>query len=293
MVIPFPSQWSRGAELHRYLVCDVFTAEPTQGNQLAVFLDGRNLTDVQMQAVAREMNLAETVFLLPPAGDGDVAVRIFTPGSELPFAGHPVLGTAFVVGQGLGRSEVTLETRAGAIPIRLESEDGVITFGRMLQPIPEWWSFPDDRVVLEALGLARAELPVEAYRNGPTHVMVMADRVEVVAGLEPDMTALKRLGTAVSCFSGRGSSWKTRMFFPGGGIPEDAATGSAAGPLAVHLARHGRIPFGQEIVIRQGEEIGRPSTLHATAFGTGDSIDRVEVGGRAVIVAEGSLRVRI
>ena len=134
-------------------------------------------------------------------------------------------------------------------------------------------------------------LPVELYRNGPEHVYVRLASEEAVAALRPDFGALTDLGIAASCFAGSGRSWKTRMFCPAAGVPEDAATGSAAGPLAVHLARHGQIAFGEEIEIRQGEEIGRPSRLYATATGEGDRIDAVEVGGRAVIVAEGRIRI--
>jgi trans-2,3-dihydro-3-hydroxyanthranilate isomerase len=130
-------------------------------------------------------------------------------------------------------------------------------------------------------------LPVEAYRNGPRHVYVELASEAEVAGLSPDLRGLAELQIGVSCFAGHGASWKTRMFAQFHGVYEDPATGSAAGPLAVHLARHGRIGFGEEIEIRQGEEIGRPSVLYARAEGTADRIERVLVGGSAVIVARG------
>jgi trans-2,3-dihydro-3-hydroxyanthranilate isomerase len=133
-------------------------------------------------------------------------------------------------------------------------------------------------------------LPVEAYRNGPRHVYVELASEQAVASLQPDMGALAKLpGIGVACFAGAGCNWKSRNFAPALGIPEDPATGSAAGPLAVHLARHGRIGFGQEIEISQGAEIGRPSRLYARAAGTADRIDSVEVAGAAVIVARGEL----
>src|SRR5580658_10361914 len=115
-VIPSPEHWQGSAELHPYFVCDVFTSEPLQGNQLGVFTDGRPFSPAQMQRLAREMNFAETVFLFPPQDGGDAWLRIFTPGAELPFAGHPVLGTAFVVGTALDAGAVTLETAAGLVP---------------------------------------------------------------------------------------------------------------------------------------------------------------------------------
>ncbi len=292
-VIPSPAGWHGSAELHPYFVCDVFTAEPLQGNQLGVFIDGRPFTPAQMQRLARELNVAETVFLLPPAEGGDVRVRIFTPGTELPFAGHPVLGTAFVVATALGTDAVTLETGAGLVPVALERDGGRLAFGRMRQPIPAWEPYEQAGELLAALGAAESQLPVELYRNGPAHVYVQLASEEAVAALRPDLAALAELEVGANCFAGRGRAWKTRMFYPSVGVPEDPATGSAAGPLAVHLARHGRIGFGEQIEIRQGAEIGRPSVLYATVTGEGDRIDSVEVGGTALIVAEGRFRVTL
>jgi trans-2,3-dihydro-3-hydroxyanthranilate isomerase len=283
-------EWVSGPGLHEYLVVDVFTPRPLEGNQLGVFLDGRAFGADEMLRLAREMNFAETVFLAPPKSDADMAVRIFTPGGELPFAGHPVLGTAFVVATALGTDSVVLETGAGLIPVSLQRSDGQITFGRMQQPIPSWEPFEQRSELLTALGVDSSTLPVELYRNGPPHVYVGLGSEQAVAELRPDMARLAELGVAANCFAGRGPAWKTRMFFPGTGVPEDAATGSAAGPLAVHLARHGQIPFGREIEIRQGQEIDRPSLLYARATGTPDRIESVEVSGSAQIVAHGHFR---
>lgn len=290
-MIPDPEGWSGDSALQRYLICDVFTSVPLQGNQLAVFLDGQEFSSSDMQSVAREMNLAETVFLLPARAGGDAAMRIFTPRTELPFAGHPVLGTAVVVGAALKASQVTLETGEGPVPVRLEVQDGTVVFGRMLQPSPVWERFERDEELLRALGVGASEVPIEVYRNGPQHVFVMLGDEDAVSRLSPDMALLSGLGVAANCFATRGLNVKTRMFYPAAGVAEDAATGSAAGPLAVHLSRHGRIAFGDEIVISQGEEIGRPSRLFATAHGTAERIDRIEVGGAAVIVAEGLYRL--
>ena len=287
-VLPESTEWLGRAKLHPYLVVDVFTSRPLEGNQLGVFLDGGQFDDQSMLRLAREMNFAETVFLLPPNADGDVACRIFTPGGELPFAGHPVLGTAFVVGTALGADEVTLETRVGPIPITLQRERGRVVFGRMRQPIPTWEAFDRAAELLSALGVDSSALPVELYRNGPAFVYVALETEHAVAALHPDLGRLTEFDMGVNCFAGAGRDWKTRMFFPATAVPEDAATGSAAGPLAVHLARHGRIAFGQEIEIRQGEEINRPSQLYATVTGSADRIESVEVGGSAQIVASGA-----
>ncbi len=290
-ILPGRIRWYGESALHPYYVCDVFTSTPLAGNQLGVFVDGRPFADDEMQRLARELNFAETVFVLPPVDGGDVRIRIFTPSSELPFAGHPVLGTAFVVGEALRTERVVLETGAGEVPITLERENGRIVFGRMRQPVPSPEPFGRERDLLSALRVPASRLPVELYRNGPAHVYVTLDSEAEVASLRPDLDALAELGVAVSCFAGSGSSWKTRMFYPAAGVPEDPATGSAAGPLAVHLARHGAIRFGDEIAIRQGEEIGRPSVLHARAEGEDGVVTGVEVAGAAVIVAEGLFRI--
>ena len=280
-----------GAGWRRYVIADVFTAAPLEGNQLAVFPDGRGLGVDVMQRTARELNLSETVFFLPAEDPADVRLRIFTPAAELSFAGHPVLGSAFVLGETLGASAVTLETGSGLVPVELKRDRGRIVFGRMVQPIPVAEPYEDAAALLAALGVRESGLPVEAYRNGPRHVYVELPSEAEVTGLWPDQRALAQLPIYANTFAGRGPAWKTRIFAPYHGVPEDPATGSAAGPLAVHLARHGRIGFGEEIEIRQGEEIGRPSRLYARAEGSADKAERVLVGGSALIVARGEYRL--
>jgi trans-2,3-dihydro-3-hydroxyanthranilate isomerase len=275
----------------RYVVADVFTDEPLTGNQVAVFTDAREIPEAQLQPIAKEMAFSETVFVYPAEVDGHVRIRIFTPAAELPFAGHPVLGTAFVLGGPLQLGEIRLETGSGVVPIVLEREGARIVFGRMSQPVPTWEPFDRADELQELLGV-RSELPVELYQLGPGHVYLALGSQDEVAGLSPDFGALGRLTEfGVNCFAGSDRSWKNRMFAPASGVAEDPATGSAAGPLAVHLARHGRIGFGEEIEISQGAELRRPSTLYATAWGTPEEIERVEVGGSAVIVARGELRL--
>jgi trans-2,3-dihydro-3-hydroxyanthranilate isomerase len=163
----------------------------------------------------------------------------------------------------------------------------------MVQPRPRIEPFPAAPALLAALGVARSALPVELYVNGPRHVFVALDDPAAVAALSPDLAAVARVTDAgVNCFAGGGRRWKTRMFAPGHGVAEDPATGSAAGPLACHLARHGRIAFGDTIEIAQGAEINRPSTLHARVTGAApDRFETVEVGGAAVVVARGEFRL--
>jgi trans-2,3-dihydro-3-hydroxyanthranilate isomerase len=278
--------------MYRYSVLDVFTDVPLEGNQLAVFLNGTGLSPEVMQRAARELHLSETVFLLPPERGGHARARIFTPAAELTFAGHPVLGSAFLLGQHMATSVVRLETGAGVIPVALTRKDGRVVSGEMEQPIPDPEPFASAGELLRALGVERSGLPIEAYRNGPRHVYVRLPSEEAVSSLQPDLVALERLGDlGVSCFAGSGSSFKTRMFAPALGVPEDPATGSAAGPLALHLARHDVIGYGQEIEISQGAEIARPSLLRARVEGSAAGIERVIVGGSAVVVARGEYRL--
>src|SRR5919201_1125525 len=196
----------------RYVVADVFTDTPLTGNQLAVFTDGREVDDATMQALAKEMNVSETVFVLP-SESAHARIRVFTPTAELLFAGHP------------------------------------------------------------------------------THGSVALRSPEEVAALRPNTQVLSEFPVGVNCFAPLDAHWKTRVFVPFIGIPEDPATGSAAGPFAVHLLRHGRIRSGDQVEIEQGAELGRPSRVFARAEGTPDTIERVEVGGSAVVVARGEFRL--
>ncbi|MHB8691131.1 MAG: PhzF family phenazine biosynthesis protein [Solirubrobacteraceae bacterium] len=279
--------------MHPYVVFDVFTDTPLEGNPLAVFTDAEAIPEAILQRLARELNLSETVFVYPGGDTADARIRIFTPGLELPFAGHPVLGAAFVVGERDGLSAVRLETGRGTISIELVRDAERIVSGEMTQPIPTWEPVDEPEAVLDAVLLPTSGLPIEVYDNGPRFVLVEAPDAATLSALEPDMAALEDLGeTGVSCFALTGpATAKVRMFAPGSGVAEDPATGSAAGPLAVHLARHGRTAFGEPITITQGVEIGRPSTLIATAYGSSDELERVTVGGCAVLVARGEYRI--
>jgi trans-2,3-dihydro-3-hydroxyanthranilate isomerase len=276
----------------RYVIADVFTDTPLAGNPVAVFTDAREIPEERLQQIAREMNLSETVFVYKPEGDGHARIRIFTPTIEMPFAGHPTLGTAFILSGPLQLEEIRLETGMGLVPVRLERDDsGRIVFGRMAQPLPTIQPYGGDEAELfDIIGVDGSELPVELYDNGVKHVYVALSSEDEVAGLRPQLGRLPG-PFCFNCFAGVGLRWKTRMFAPSSGVAEDPATGSAAGPLALHLARHGRIAFGDEIEISQGKEVGRPSTLFARIDGSAEDVQRVEVGGSAVTVARGELSV--
>ncbi|HUG64066.1 MAG TPA: PhzF family phenazine biosynthesis protein [Gaiellaceae bacterium] len=274
----------------RYVVVDVFTDTALTGNQLAVFTDAREIDTELMQALAREVNYSETTFVLSAEQRGTARIRIFNPNEEMCFAGHPVLGSAWVLAQPLQRGVVELETGVGVVPVEIErDESGALVFGRMEQPVPTIRSVADIEAVLATLGVGASEVPVELYDNGATHIVVTLENEDAVAALSPDPSAIAAFGvTGVNCIAGSGSRWKNRMFWP---LGEDAATGSAAGPIACHLSRDGLVEWGEWIEISQGVEIGRPSTLFARADSAGGEVVRVFCGGRAVVVARGEFRL--
>jgi trans-2,3-dihydro-3-hydroxyanthranilate isomerase len=274
----------------RYVVVDVFTDAALAGNQLAVFTDAREADPELMQALTREIGFSETTFLVPAEAGGHARVRIFNPRHEMAFAGHPILGTAWVLAQPLQRGVIELETGMGIVPVEFDrDESGALVFGRMQQPVPTIRAVDEVDLLFEALGVDGSQLAVELYDNGATQIVVTLASAAEVAALSPDLSAIERFGvTGVNCIAALDGRWKNRMFWPNG---EDAATGSAAGPIACHLARHGLVEWGEWIELSQGVEIGRPSTLFARADGAGGEIVRVVCGGRCVVVARGEFRL--
>jgi trans-2,3-dihydro-3-hydroxyanthranilate isomerase len=275
---------------HRYTVVDAFTDTPLRGNPVAVFFDAGDLTADRMQRIGREMNLSEVTFVLPPEQGGDAHIRIFTPVNELPFAGHPLLGTAIALGEEVPGDRLRLETAMGVIPVQLERAGGRVVAAQMAQPVPTWTEFGRAAELLAALGVPDPDLPVEIYTNGPRHVLVGLKSVAALSRVDPDHRALAVFpDMAANCFAGSGTTWRIRMFSPAYGVTEDAATGSAAGPLAIHLARHGRIGFGEWIDIHQGVEMGRPSLMRARADRADGHVTTVRVAGSGVPVARGQI----
>ena len=177
----------------------MFTDRPLTGNALAVFTDAAGLDDSTMQALAREMNLSESTFVLPPTTpDADARIRIFTPRMELPFAGHPTLGSAFVLAAPLQRDDIRLETGRGVIAVRFAREGSRIGFGWMTQPLPRRAPFTASAALLAALGVDASGLPIELYDNGPQHVIVELGSPDAVAALQPDLARLAALGGSSS-----------------------------------------------------------------------------------------------
>ncbi|MGI8647251.1 MAG: 2,3-dihydro-3-hydroxyanthranilate isomerase [Acidimicrobiales bacterium] len=281
---------------HPYELIDVFTDQPLAGNQLAVFPHGEDIDELLLQPLARELNLAETVFLYPPEADGQARMRIFTAWCEVPFAGHPVLGTACLLARAAQSAptvvDLGLETGKGIVAVKVEvAADGSLS-GWMDQPIPvlEAWTGIQG-ALLKTLNIPEPVVPIRLYNNGILHLYVMLPSVADVLAIEPDFSALREVcaGARINCFAGAGSEYTSRMFTPfDPAFPEDPACGSAAGPLAVHLIRHGVITSGQEITIAQGEKVNRPSTLRASATAEADAIQKVQVGGSCYLIGQGS-----
>jgi trans-2,3-dihydro-3-hydroxyanthranilate isomerase len=283
----------------RYVRCDVFSNRPFGGNPLAVFTDARALTSDTMQRIAAEMNLSETVFLLPAEQGHTAKLRIFTPKLELPFAGHPTLGAALVLSRPLQTDRLTLETRIGPIAIRIEREGAVPKGAYMTLPPPTVEPVEDPQLVLDALGLESTVSPLRRYSYGISHIVVEVDDPTLVSGLVPnfaELTYLGPVGVVVCAVTGRGATSsqhgaplavRARVFVPGAGVPEDPATGSAVGPIALHLQRHFQEGHPQEVVITQGVELGRSSELRALVHSTEGQIRQIEVGGDGVILGRG------
>jgi len=297
---------------YRFLQLDVFTDRPFGGNQLAVILDGRGLSDAEMQAIAREMNFSETTFVLP-ATDAKATrrVRIFTPAVELPFAGHPTVGTTFALQHdGVIRREdgspIYLQLGIGTLPIDLLYEDSRLSFVWMHQPVPTYEPWNGDRRVLAAaLGLSEddlaPDLPIEIGSAGVRFLYVPLRSLDALgrAAGRPPLAAITRevadnAGAYLFALDrlAEGEA-RSRMFDPLMGIAEDAATGSAAGPFGVYLLRHGRLTPDEtgaaRLRILQGVEMGRPSRLEVAIDCAAGGVRDVRVGGESVIVAEGEL----
>jgi trans-2,3-dihydro-3-hydroxyanthranilate isomerase len=298
---------------HRYLHVDVFTDRQFEGNQLAVFPRPDGLSADLMQRIANEMNFSETTFVLPPEQGGDAKMRIFTPSEELPMAGHPTIGTTFVLAaEGMisrDREQFVFELGVGPVPVALEWGDDGLVFAWMTQPLPTFGGVLEDRAAFAAaIGLQATdlvtELPVQSVSCGvPFLFAPLATRAAV------DAVAIDRKALARCCRSSglselpvffftseRGPGPETvysRMLAPGFGIAEDPATGGASGPLGCYLLRHGVVSAEQATTLLslQGVAMGRPSRIHIAIDSRNGDITRVRIGGESVLVGEGVVRL--
>jgi trans-2,3-dihydro-3-hydroxyanthranilate isomerase len=293
-------------ELRRFpfVQLDVFSSRPFEGNSLAVFPDGRGLSDQHMQALAREMNLSETTFVLPrdPAAERErgVRVRIFTVQEELPFAGHPTLGTAFALRGSSGAAEVVLELNVGRVPVRFEQETGQPVFGEMTQVDPKFGMIHDRETVVRATSLRDGDidpsLPIQTISTGLTFTIVPLRGLDVIRRLQVNLATSKEYLQQ----SGGGNFFyfvtretvdpvarlHARMLFYGG---EDPATGSAAGCATAWMVAHGVAQPDERVLIEQGIEMLRPSRIFVRASRLDNRVVNVCVGGNAVEVLRGEV----
>ena len=297
----------------RYLHLDVFTAEKFGGNQLAVFLDARGLDAETMQAVTKEMNFSECTFILPAERpDTDIRMRIFTPGREMPMAGHPTVGSTFALAlAGVippGRQRWVFGLNVGPTPVDIDWDGGRPVFAWMTQQRPVFGPVVADveaaarAAGLDAAAIRAAGLPVQEVSCGVPFVFIPLARRADVDAAAPNLDGFERLceasgvdNHAMFVFSREpgpdGATVYSRMFAPGLGVFEDPATGAASGPLGCYLVKHGAVPPERagSILSLQGVKMGRPSRVHIAIGVEGGEITRVQVGGEAVLVGEGYL----
>ena len=285
-----------------FATIDVFTTQPLEGNALAVFPDGRGLTEGEMQAIAREFNLSEATFVIPREGSVErvhgIRTRIFTPREELPFAGHPTLGTAAVLREMGAGDEVRLELNVGTVPVRFTDRGGR-TFGEMTQVDPTFGRVHYRDEVAEAIGVTLAELdgsmPIQTVSTGNPVAIVPFVRLSTLQSWAPSWKRMEEYlsGTDARFFFAicretvaADADLHARMVFYGG---DDPATGSAAGPAVAWMVQNGLIASGSTIEIEQGLETHRPSRLFARADFASGKVTNVRVGGFFAPVARGEL----
>jgi trans-2,3-dihydro-3-hydroxyanthranilate isomerase len=286
-----------------YVLMDVFTDRPLEGNQLAIFTDAGGLSTEQMQALARETNLSETTFILPRDVEQErregTRVRIFTVHEELPFAGHPTLGTAYFLHRLSGSNEVYLDLKVGKIPVRFQPRaDGGRSFGEMRQRDPETGQMHNKEDIARATGLALDEfvphLPVQTFSTGMPFIIVPVISIAAVRKAGPWNKMAEYLERSDGKFfyfvttetADPQAKLHARMPFYSG---DDPATGSAAGCCAAWMAMHGVIENGEQAIIEQGLEVHRPSRIYVRAEKSGNKIANVHVGGYCVEVARGEV----
>jgi len=276
--------------MHKYTIVNSFGSELFTGNPVAVFFDCDDMKPEYMQKLAAELHLSETTFICSPVQGGDANIKIFTPVNELGFAGHPLLGTALALSSVTGLSEIKLETLKGIFQfsVNILKKSPFTAYVEMEQPTPIISSYEYQHELLEALNVAQSILPVDMYDLGPRHVFVGVENISALSKINPDFKKLSHLkNMAALCFCRDDENgWRLRMFSPAYGVAEDAATGSAAGPLALHLSRYGLTQFSETVKITQGVEMGRLSRMNAMAQLI-NNIPYLKAGGTGFQIATG------
>lgn len=300
----------------RYLHVDVFTSRPLEGNQLAVFPEPGGIDTAMMQAITREMNFSECTFIFPPTGSGDIKMRIFTPGEELPMAGHPTIGSTFALAAegtiARGRTDFVFELGVGPTPVSLEWRDGSLSFAWMTQQLPKFGGVITDRHAFAgAVGVDRGDLsgdfPIQVITCGVPFIFVRLATRQAVDAVSVDRNAFTRccrdagvepLPTFFFTTDGgqeadAAQTVYSRMLAPTFGIAEDPATGGASGPLGCYLLHYGIVSAdaARNIVSLQGVQMKRPSRIHISIDSKDGAITRVRVGGQSVMVGRGELTI--
>ena len=273
-----------------YTVANAFSNDPLTGNPVAVFRDASRLTTETMQAIARQLQLSETVFLTGLDAPGPFAARIFTPVNELPFAGHPLIGAASVVARLTGTRQFSIRTQAFTVAVSAAPRAPNVTAVSIDVPPSPSVPFERTRELLRALRLERATLPVKLYDAGARHVLIGVRDLAELRALEPDHNALEAFeDMAVNCFAIHGSGVENRMFSPAYGVKEDAGTGSAVGPLLQHLIQHAGHDETKALTIAQGILLKRPCVMHGRLRRDAGHAPVVALGGDAVRFCEARL----
>ncbi|MDO5632153.1 MAG: PhzF family phenazine biosynthesis protein [Paracoccus sp. (in: a-proteobacteria)] len=282
-----------------FVICDVFTDQPFSGNPLAIVMGAGGLSVTQMQIIARQFNLSETIFVMAPCDPVNTArVRIFFPTAEIPFAGHPTIGCALHLAGGAD-GRIVLEEGAGLVPVTISG--GVAEFVAPRLPVAHG-VIPDAGLIAAALDLSPGDLGfgghrVGCWQGGPAFLFVPLASLDTVAQarpIEPHWSRLMAVADVDSAYlyAPDGDGFRARMFSPGAGIPEDPATGSASALLAAQFLAAGDLVEGEtRIPLRQGVEMGRPSGISLTVVVRGGSLAEIRIAGRAVPIAQGRIRI--
>ena len=299
-------------EFH-FIQADVFTDRPFTGNPLAIFPEAEGLSSEEMQSIAKEMNLSETTFVLPATDlKAQFRLRIFTPASELPLAGHPVVGTCFVLAERgtlsleEGDNRIHQECKAGVLPVDILVKGGRVDQVVMTQSPPRFFDeYHDRKLLADAVGLSEdqllpEDLPAQVVSTAVPQLMVPARSLRHLDKIELDLVAMRKVLAATQsdcfmiftreCIHDEGTV-HARMFAPGLGVSEDPATGSASGALGAYLVRHGLVASEptSHVLVEQGYEMGRPSSIYVEVDSDENGPSEVRVGGKAVEIAEGKL----
>ncbi|WP_456309585.1 PhzF family phenazine biosynthesis protein [Serratia proteamaculans] len=270
-----------------YTVLNAFTHSPLEGNPVAVFHDAKDFSVPVMQAIARQLQLSETTFISEATPDGQARVRIFTPVNELPFAGHPLMGTACAYSRRHCLERFIFHTDIGPVRVAVEHHGLTLSSVKINIPPARLIPFADGERLLKALGLKQSLLPIAMYDAGARHVLVSVDSIETLHALRPDHQALTEFeNLAVNCFVWCGRKAENRMFSPAYGVKEDAGTGSAVGPIALHLMKHGQLKVNEKLTVEQGILLNRRCVMYGEIKQQDNAVTHIELSGKVTLFSD-------